>query len=121
MSLRLRPLGGQPVIVRPRSADQFALDDAFVGRYHLPPPELAGEQLDVIWDLGANIGLTMAHFARLYPQAVVIGLELDADNAELCGRNTAAWGDRCEIVHAAVWTEDGEVEYQRTRGEELSF
>ena len=66
----------------------------------------------MIWDLGANIGLTMAHFAYGYPNARVLGLELDADNVALARQNTAAWGDRCTVIHAAAWVRDGEVHYR---------
>ena len=41
------------------------IDDTFWGRYHLPPLELGAP--GVVVDLGSNIGLTMSHFAHLFP------------------------------------------------------
>jgi FkbM family methyltransferase len=108
--LRLRPLGGREVLVRPGTSDLGTVWGTFARRYHLPPPELGPP--DTIWDLGANIGLTMGHFAHLFPRARVLGVELDEDNAALARRNVAAWADRCEVIHAAVWATDGEVRYQ---------
>lgn len=108
--LRLRPLGGGEVLVRPGTSDLGTVWGTFARRYHLPPPELGVP--GTIWDLGANIGLTMAHFAHLFPRARVLGVELDEDNVALARRNTAGWGDRCEVVHAAVWASDGEVRYR---------
>lgn len=107
--LRVRPLGGHEVLVRPGTSDVAIFWDTLARKYHLPPPELATPQ--VILDLGANIGLTMAYFAWRYPRARVVGVELDADNVALARRNTAAWANRCEVIHAAVWSSDGLVHY----------
>jgi FkbM family methyltransferase len=108
--LRLRPLGGREVLVRPGTSDLGTVWGTFARRYHLPPPELGAP--NTIWDLGANIGLTMGHFAHLFPRARVLGVELDEDNVVLARRNVAAWADRCEVIHAAVWASDGEVRYR---------
>ncbi len=108
--LRLRPLGGREVLVRPGTSDLGTVWGTFARRYHLPPPELGAP--DTIWDLGANIGLTMGHFAYLFPRARVLGVELDEDNVLLARRNVSAWADRCEVIHAAVWASDGEVRYR---------
>jgi FkbM family methyltransferase len=53
----------------------------------------------------------MAYYACRYPRARVLGVELDADNVALARRNIAAWGNRCEVIHAAVWRSDGVVHY----------
>jgi FkbM family methyltransferase len=117
VELRLRALDGHTVTVRPGSTDAKVVWDTFRGRYHLPPPGLTPA---TIWDLGSNIGMTVAHFAALYPGARVIGVELDAENASLCERNVAPYGDRCEILNAAVWDRDGEVPYSARPGGEYS-
>lgn len=108
--LRIRPLGGHEVLVRPGTSDIGTVWGAFARRYHLPPRELGAP--GTIWDLGANIGLTMAHFACLFPRARVLGVELDEDNVALARRNVAAWGERCQVLHAAVWASEGEVRYR---------
>jgi FkbM family methyltransferase len=107
--LRLRALGGQPVLIRPGTSDLSIVWTTFARRYHLPPPEIGAPR--VIWDLGANIGLTMAHFACLFPQARVLGIELDDQNVSMARQNLAPWADRCEVIHAAIWPRDGEVRY----------
>jgi FkbM family methyltransferase len=117
--VRLRPLGGQSIALRPSTSDADTVWGTFARRYHLPPPELDG--IRTIWDLGANIGLTMADLAERHPGARVLGVELDADNADLARLNTAPWGERCEVVHAAVWPEDGEVRYERWAGGTASY
>src|SRR5215831_16573180 len=36
---------------------------------------------------------------------------MDTDNAALCARNLAPFGQRCKVLHAAVWSTSGEIEY----------
>jgi FkbM family methyltransferase len=119
--VRVRPLGGAPVVLRCGTSDPQVLWDTFVGGYHLPMHELSDIDAAFIVDLGANIGLTMADFAVRHPGARVLGVELDAANAELCRLNTAPWASRCSVVQAAVWHEDGEVQYSRAPGDEWGF
>jgi len=119
--VRVRPLGGAPVVLRCGTSDPQVLWDTFVGRYHLPLHPLAAMDAAFIVDLGANIGLTMADFAVRHPGARLVGVELDAANAELCRLNTAPWASRCSVVQAAVWHEDGEVHYSRAPGDEWGF
>lgn len=113
VEVRVRQLGGRSVWLRPGTSDSRTLWETFVTRYHLPPRELARDSVELILDLGANIGVTMAHLAVRYPRARVVGVELDADNAELARRNTEPWVGRCEVVEAGVWHEDGELWYHK--------
>jgi FkbM family methyltransferase len=111
VALRLRPLGGRTVLVRPSTSDVDTVWGTFARGYHRPPDELAGRPIGLILDLGANIGLTMADLAVRFPQARVVGIELDGENALLARANLAPWRDRCEVVHGAVWTSDTDVFY----------
>lgn len=112
--IRLASLGGREVLLRPSTSDADTVWGTFAGRYHLPPPE-AGEPR-LIWDLGANIGLTMADMAVRHPTARIVGVEIDAENAALARRNLSPWAERCEIVQAGVWPEDGTIRYHRLSG-----
>lgn len=112
-AVRVPDLGGAEITVRPGTSDVLVLLETLSGRYHLPPP---GIEPGVILDLGSNIGATMAHFAHLYEDARVCGVELDAENAELCALNVARWGERCQVLHAAVAGSDGTGSYERTGG-----
>jgi FkbM family methyltransferase len=115
VSVRVKQLGGGALVVRPRTADVDTLWGTFMRPYHLPPAAVgAGAQR--IWDLGCNAGFTMAHLASSFPQASITGVELDESNALLARRNVERWGDRCEVIHAAVWPDDGEVWYHRWAG-----
>src|SRR5215213_8243231 len=59
--LRLRGLGGRPLHVRPGTSDVSVLRDSFLGdAAHLPPEEVDGSPLTLVFDLGAHIGSTAA-------------------------------------------------------------
>jgi FkbM family methyltransferase len=113
--IRLRPLGGRAMLIRPSTSDVDTIWGAFAGRYHRPPPESESDPR-LIWDLGANIGLTMADLAERHPGARVVGLEMDPENAALAQENIRAWADRCEVIEAAAWPTDGELRYVRLDG-----
>jgi FkbM family methyltransferase len=116
VELRIGRLSGRPVWVREGTADVDTLWDVFVHGYHVPPARVQRRGMRLIWDLGANIGLTMADMALRWPEARVVGVELDADNAALARRNFEPWDDRCELIEAAAWPEDGETWYHRWPG-----
>ncbi len=102
--VRVRQLGGNVVWLRPRSRDRAALEFLHHG-HHLPPPELTGPVRRAAI-FGANVGLLLADLASRYPQARLLGVEADADNAVLARRNLARLGDRCTVKEAAVWHRD---------------
>lgn len=106
--IRVRCLDGASVLCRP-SQDVWTFKYTFVEQFHLPPVEL--QDRATIVDLGSNVGYTVAHLATRYPGARVIGVEMDAANFELAVRNTAHFGERVQLIHAAVWTEDGSISY----------
>ena len=108
-AIRVRELGNNPVYCRPNTTDVKVFDDTFFGRYHVPPAEL--NRIGTILDLGSNIGLTIAHFAALFPDARILGIELDRDNYDVCRRNIERVQSRCTVIHGAVWTSEAEVGY----------
>jgi FkbM family methyltransferase len=112
--IRLRPLGGRGVLIRPSTSDVDTIWGTFAGHHHRPPPEAGTPRL--IWDLGANIGLTMADLAEQHPGARIIGLEMDPDNAALAHENLRPWSERCEVIEAAAWPRDGDLRYVRLAG-----
>lgn len=111
-TVSVRGLREASLILRAGTSDANVVDSTFRGRYHLPEWALPSRPL--IWDLGANIGLTAAHLAAVYPDARIVAVELDAGNVAVARRNTAHLGDRCEVIHAGIWTTDEPVEYANT-------
>jgi FkbM family methyltransferase len=103
--LRLRPLGGRVLCVRPGTSDIFAIAQNFLN----VEPRLADRRARRICELGSNIGVKLAKLAVLYPDATLLGIEADPANAALARRNVAQFGDRCTVVQAAVWDHDTEL------------
>jgi FkbM family methyltransferase len=104
------------LVLRANSSDATVLSETLLGRHHLPPIPLADVQSAL--DLGANIGLTMAHLAALCPAAHIVGVELDPGNVALARKNVERWCDRCEVVEAAVWYADEPLRYHIAHGAE---
>ena len=102
--VRVRESGGTVVWLRARSTDRLALEFVDYG-HHLPPAALTGPVRHIAV-FGANIGLLTADLAGRYPQARLLGVEPDHDNALLARRNLAHLGGRCALEEAAVWYRD---------------
>ena len=115
-TVSLLPLNGAKVHLRAGTSDPIVVHETFLKLYHLPPGEIG--EIHTVLDLGANVGLTVAHYAVLFPQARIIGVELDSSTADIATLNTSAWRDRCTIINGAVWTRDEKVNFGRTMGDE---
>lgn len=118
LKVHVRSLGGASVEIRPNTSDREVLWATFVGQHHLVPAEIDPRTVRVIWDLGANIGLTAAHFAERHLAARVYAVELSATAADAAVSNTRPWSDRCTVIHGAVWYEDGHVPFHAAPGNE---
>jgi FkbM family methyltransferase len=60
----------------------------------------------------------MAHLAALCPEARIVGVELDEENAAFARANTKQWGERCRVLVAAAWSEDRPLRYEIEQGGE---
>lgn len=109
VAVRVREAGGIPLLCRPGTVDAITLWDAYHHKYHLPCAEI--ECNSCIVSLGANAGYTTANMGWLYPDARIVAVEMDTDNFSLCRQNVAHLGERCNVVQAAIWSEDAEVSY----------
>lgn len=116
IDVRVRSLNGHPIRIRTRGTDASVILSTFLHQFHVPPKDVFRKGSSLILDLGSNIGCTIAHLACLYPQAQVVGVELDSANAGLCRHNIAPWEDRCRVIEGAVWAEDGDVQYEHREG-----
>jgi len=71
--------------------------------YRLPVPL----QPRVIFDIGANIGVTALYFAAVYPQARIYCFEPLPENIELLRFNTADLADRITVVPTGLGQRNG--------------
>lgn len=98
-----------PLACRPGTTDAYMLWHTLVDEQH--KIELPADQPSVIFDLGANVGYTAVEFAKLYPAARIVAVELDADNAEVARQNISPFSERCTLIEGAVWSSDGQINY----------
>lgn len=75
--------------------------------YRLPPSVQPG----VIFDVGANIGVSALYFALTYPNAHIYCFEPLPDNLELLRHNTAPFQDRIHVVPYGLSDRSGKFEY----------
>ncbi len=70
------------------------------------------EATPLIFDCGANVGMSVLFFKKNYPQARVVAFEADAAIAGFLEKNLAQNGvTGVEIVRKAVWTDDAGVDF----------
>jgi len=69
---------------------------------------------EVIVQLGARSGATVATCASNLPRAYVVGVEVDAESVELARLNVAPFGGRVLIIHAGAAATDGELCYRHS-------
>jgi len=70
-------------------------------------PPFPARRLDVVVDLGANIGFTSLYFARRLGAGTCVAVEPDAANASLLRRNLEQNGIAAIVLEAAVGRLDG--------------
>jgi FkbM family methyltransferase len=91
-----------PVAVRAGTADASTLEKIFVWNgYDLDYPD----DVRIVIDAGANIGLSAVFFATRFPQATIVAIEPEPGNQDLLRRNTAQYPQVIPL-HAALWSED---------------
>ncbi len=68
----------------------------------------------LIIDCGANIGASAYFFADEFPEASVVGVELESNNAKLAKKNNLGM-DKVTILHAAIGAVSGAVEIENSK------
>lgn len=92
--------------LRDGTSDVTVLFEVFGHGYDRPPECLGRRLVRRVWDLGSNIGLTIAYLAHHFPEARISGVELDGEIARLARINTIRWAHRCSVLTGAVWTDN---------------
>lgn len=86
--------------------------DVDVFYQHFARREILGipfrKDASTVIDLGANIGVSVEAFRRLFPRARIIAVEMEQRNAELCKANHGSDG-LVSIVNGAIWSKPGRV------------
>lgn len=119
VDVRVRQLGGQAVTLRGGTTDAEVAVATFAGKYHRPPSPL--HPMRMVWDIGANIGLTTIDFAASNPRTRVIALEPHPDNCRIAALNLRPVTDRCQLLECAAWIRDGDVALEGELGPEDGY
>jgi FkbM family methyltransferase len=108
-----RPTKGPFLILRSKRAahvlrcrgvdDMISFDRVFILREYACVDD--ADQVGLIVDCGARVGYASAYFLTRFPAAKVIALEPDPDNFAVLQANLAPYGERCQTVCAAVWSQ----------------
>lgn len=65
------------------------------------------DEVPIIYDCGANIGMSALYFAKQYPNAKIVAYEADPELAELCEENLRKNGIKnVKVEQSAVWVND---------------
>jgi FkbM family methyltransferase len=116
LTVKTFPLQNADIFLRAGTSDAVVYYETFLGLYHIPPR--LPTKVETLLDLGANIGLTAAHYSVLFPTCKIIAVEPDPASVELAIKNTLTWSDRCRIESAAVWKDNGNVTFGTSKGNE---
>lgn len=88
-----------PVELRANKFDYQVFAKVFIwGGYR----NLVDKNAQFIIDAGSNIGMSVAYFAHIAPQAVIVSIEPEGRNIEMLLRNTATFGPRIRIYSKAL-------------------
>ena len=72
----------------------------------------ASNNQPVIYDCGANIGVSCLYFKSLYPDARIIALEADPEIAKILQNNISKNNlSNVEVINKAVWTKNSTIEF----------
>jgi FkbM family methyltransferase len=103
--VKVRPSGyAHPIRFRRVGTDRKVLSQMLVRREYAPVSHL--DDVRLILDCGANIGLSAYYLLHCYPEARLLAIEPDPANCALCRENLAAFADRAMVLEAAVWPEN---------------
>lgn len=82
----------------PRAEKDFLVGEIFEARHYELPPQFSWFKPRCIVDVGANVGLYTIYAHLRYPEAFITSYEPVPPVAGVLYRNTAAIGDKCDVV-----------------------
>ncbi len=90
--------------IRPNTTDFAVFQQVFVAGFYQPVLGLR-PTYNLIIDGGANCGCTPVWFRNHFPDAEIVAIEPDPENAAVCLRNTE--NSRVNVLEAALWWRHG--------------
>jgi hypothetical protein len=102
----MKALDGDSIFVRPGTTDLDNATDYLTLGIHLPPPEIASQDLRRLAELGSNMGAALTGLGLAYPNAELLGVEPDPGNLAVAAANVARFGGRAKLIRAGIWDEN---------------
>lgn len=109
VAIPMRALAGADLLVRPGTSDLVNAAAYYEKGIQLPPPPVRERRLELICELGSNMGVGLSALGTEYPEARLLGAEPDPENCALAARNLARFGDRAQIANVAIWDRSTEL------------
>jgi FkbM family methyltransferase len=92
----------KPVSLRLGTSDKDVFRQVFIYEEYAPLQGI--DDVRVIVDCGANIGLASMYLLDRYPSATLLAIEPDPENAAMCRRNLSRFGSRACVETAGIWS-----------------
>jgi FkbM family methyltransferase len=110
---KLRPRGvAFPLLARPGSSDVRVFEQVFITLEYACLHKL--QDVELIVDLGANVGYSSAYFLNWFRHASVIAVEPDAESFALLERNLRRYGGRVKTFRAGAWSHPARLSIRET-------
>lgn len=77
----------------------------------------AGNDRPRIIDCGANIGLSVLYFSKLYPNAQITAFEPDADNFAILQKNAQSYKLNVDLQQKAIWVHNDTITFENKGGQ----
>ncbi len=91
-----------PLICRAHSSDISVFHQIFFEKEYSCLDELV--EVDLIVDLGANVGYSSAYFLSRFPQSQLICVEPDSSNFQILEQNLNPYKERVTLIKSGVWS-----------------
>ncbi len=102
--------------IRPQTSDVKVVKQVLVDKEYMPLVNLiteyvSSEDIFLIIDAGANIGLTTIFFKKHFQKAKIIAIEPDSNNAQLLNENIRInnLSKSVKIIKKALWKSSGDI------------
>jgi FkbM family methyltransferase len=111
--MSLHPRNAQhPVVLRGASSDREVFHQVFIERHYGVLDDLSNVRIVV--DCGANVGYSAAYFLSQHPNCRVVAVEPDLGNFKMLERNMQPYGNRVQLVRAAIWSHAAPLRIEET-------
>jgi FkbM family methyltransferase len=112
------------VYVRDNGVGTTTISEFFSPRSSIMPVNLPSIHPRVIYDLGANVGVSSLFFASLFPKATIYGFEPLPENFEVCLLNYRGIPNSSQVFPWAIGSKTGQAIFDcknDSRGGRLEF